>query len=85
MSPIEDKEMIVQSGAFGEHQFTFVKYQTQTNGQVEHKTVEVNDKFFHIQLAPGTQITLDMGMKRFVNNPTYSLPWSTTARINAAA
>ena len=75
LSPIEDKEMIVQSGVFGEHQFTFVKYQTRTNGQVEYKTVEVNDKFFHIQLVPGAQITLDMGMKRFVNNPTYSLPW----------
>jgi hypothetical protein len=75
LSPIEDKEVIVQAGAFGEHQFTQVKYQTRTDGQVEEKITEVNNKCFHVHLAPGAQITLDIGTKRFLNNPAYALPW----------
>jgi hypothetical protein len=37
--------------------------------------VDVNRKFFAVRLPPGTGLTLDMGMKRFVNQPTYAFPW----------
>ena len=30
---------------------------------------------FAVRLAPGTGLTLDMGMKRFANQPTYAFPW----------
>jgi hypothetical protein len=75
LSPIENREVVVQAGAFGEHQFTQVKYQIQMDGQVKDQMMAVNDKCFHVQLAPGVQITLDIGMKRFLNNPTYAFPW----------
>ncbi|MFQ6043475.1 MAG: hypothetical protein ACE5PV_21685, partial [Candidatus Poribacteria bacterium] len=75
LSPVEYREVIVQAGAFGEHQFTQVKYPAQTDGQVDDKIAEVNNKCFRVQLAPGAQITLDIGTERFVNNPTYALPW----------
>jgi len=75
LSPTDSREVIVQAGAFGEHQFTQVKYQARTDGQVEDKIAEVNDKCFHVQLSPGTQITLEIGTKRFVSNPTYDFPW----------
>ena len=44
-------------------------------GQLEDRVVEVNDRQFTLGLAPGAGICLDLGMERFVNEPSYSLPW----------
>jgi len=88
LSPFDTREVIVQAGSFGEHQFTRVKYQVRTDPeplQPDHFTrpdfrladrfVDINRKFFAVRLAPGTGLTLDMGMKRFANRPTYAFPW----------
>ena len=88
LNPFETREVIVQAGTFGEHEFTRVKYQVRTDPetlQPEHLTradfrfadrfVDVNRKFFAVLLPPGTGLTLDMGMKRFANQPTYAFPW----------
>jgi hypothetical protein len=75
LSPFESREVIVQAGTFGEHNFTTVKYQRlEKNGPVE-QTVEVNGKFFQIALQPGCGITLDMGVRRYANQPSYAFPW----------
>ncbi len=44
-------------------------------GQLEDRVVEVNDGQFTLGLAPGAGILLDLGMERFANDPSYSLPW----------
>jgi hypothetical protein len=88
LNPFEPREVIVQAGSFGEHQFTRVKYQVRTDPEpiqpdhfarpdfrFEDRFVDVNRKFFAVRLPPGTGLTLDMGMKRFVNQPTYAFPW----------
>lgn len=88
VNPFQSRDVIVQAGTFGEHQFTRVKYQVRTDPRlleptfyarppirVEDRFVAVNRKFFLVHLAPGTGLTLDMGMKRFVNRPTYAFPW----------
>jgi hypothetical protein len=72
LSLVEAREVIVQAGAFAEHQFTKIKYRTRLDGQVEEVEVEVNDKCFHVHLMPGSGVTLDIGMNRFVNDPTYT-------------
>lgn len=74
-------KVIIQAGAFGEHQFTDVKYQDVSVSERDRKktftekTVSVNNKFFSIVLPPATSITLEMGMNRHVNKPTYAFPW----------
>ncbi|MBI4875003.1 MAG: hypothetical protein HY822_10270 [Acidobacteria bacterium] len=63
LSPFHARKVIVQAGTFGEHQFTTVG------------SLAVNRKFFEVALAPGAGIVLDMGMRRFANQPTYAFPW----------
>jgi hypothetical protein len=88
LSPFEAREVIVQAGAFGEHQFTKVKYQVRSDPealQPDHftrpsfrladRTANVNRKFFAVRLAPGTGLTLEMGITRFANRPGYVFPW----------
>jgi hypothetical protein len=63
----EPREVIVQAGAFGEHQFTRV--------QGGGKEANVDCKFFRVWLEPGAAGRLTAGMKRYVNPPTYAFPW----------
>ena len=35
----------------------------------------VDDKTLEIRLPPRTQILLELGMQRFVHDPTLALPW----------
>ena len=39
------------------------------------KEIPVNAKYFAVQLPPSTSIRLEVGMHRFVNNPSYAFPW----------
>ena len=67
----QPRAVVVQAGAFGEHQFTSVVQ------QVAGKPVEtpVNGKYFRVDLAPGSALRIEAGMKRFVNTPSYAFPW----------
>jgi hypothetical protein len=76
----DTRRLIVQAGAYGEHEFLDVKYQEVTVGKddkksISNKTIPVNSKFFAVELPPATTITLEMGTSRFVNQPTYAFPW----------
>ena len=53
-------------------------------GQLEEKRVEINDRQFTLELAPGAGIRLDLGMKRFANTPSYSQPLVTIGREGGA-
>jgi hypothetical protein len=67
MSRTETRKLIVQAGAFGQHQFTELRY--------GEKIVPVDSKYFEIQLPPSTTIRVEVGLKRFVNDPSYAFPW----------
>ena len=89
LSTTETRNVIVQAGAFGEHQFREVRYQAESQeGLAQNpygwlrnrpapteKIVPVNAKYFAVQLPPSTTIRLDIGMQRFVNDPGYAFPW----------
>jgi len=38
--------------------------------------IPVHSKWLQVHLAPGSGITLDLGLRRFANRPTYATPWS---------
>jgi hypothetical protein len=67
LNPVQTRKIIIQSGAFGEHSFTEV-----SEGQ---NKISVNGTYFMIELPPASSIHLTIGMKRFVNKPSYSFPW----------
>jgi hypothetical protein len=79
LSVTETRKLIIQAGAFGEHEFTEVKYKDVAGGEDNkkssvNKTQTVNSKYFSVELPPSTTISLEMGMRRFVNKPSYSFP-----------
>ncbi len=70
-SPNEARSVIIQSGAFGEHQFTEIQY----SDGVEDRRVPLDGKYLRVELPPSTSIRVEAGLKRFVNNPSYAFPW----------
>ncbi len=71
----ETRNLIVQAGAFGEHQFTEVRFQEAGQNDPSERTIPVDARYFAVQLPPSTTIRLDAGMRRFVNQPSYAFPW----------
>ncbi len=70
LSSKEARDVLVQAGAMGEHNFTDVHFKS---GRGD-KTVSVNGKYLQIYLPPSAQITLNLGMQRFANAPSYKHP-----------
>ena len=86
LSVTDTRKLIIQAGAFGEHEFLDVKYQVVTLGRarkksIENKSIPVNSKLFAVELPPSTTITLEMGMRRFVNKPSYAFPWQSDTTL----
>ncbi len=89
LSTTEARNLIVGAGAFGEHRFTDVRFKEVNQQGLEKnpytwmrekrepidKVVPINGKYFAVQLPPATSIRLDIGMKRFANQPSYAFPW----------
>jgi hypothetical protein len=67
----ETRNLIVQAGAFGEHEFTHVRH---GEGESE-QTVAVDGKYFAVELPPSTAVRVNAGMRRFANPPSYAFPW----------
>jgi hypothetical protein len=81
LNTLKTRRLIVQAGAFGEHEFITVTFREESKDKNEqktfsNKTVTVNKKYFAVELPPATSINLEIGMKRFVNQPNYAFPWS---------
>jgi hypothetical protein len=69
-----EKEVIIQAGGFGEHEFDTAAI-VNLNGETI-QTVQVDHKWLHIQLAEGAGVKLHITMRRYTNQPTYETPWS---------
>jgi hypothetical protein len=63
----QPRTVIVQGGAYGEHQLMSVK----TGG----KTVSIDSPFLTVHLGPGSGETLAVDMRRYANTPTARHPW----------
>jgi hypothetical protein len=70
ISPSVARSVIVQGGAYGEHQIVSVSDGT--------ATLNVGAANFPVRLAPGAGAKLTIRMKRFTNDPTLSFPWEAT-------
>ena len=67
----EAREVVVQGGAYGEHQIL----------AVTHQSVEtaVDNRHFSVHLAPGTGALLQLRMQRYARQPTLTFPWDRDA------
>ena len=71
--PLLERRVWVQAGAFGEHAFTTASVLDASGGT--ERSVPVNGKSVRICLGPAAHARLHLGMKRFVNTPSYRWPW----------
>ena len=67
LDPNRPRELIVQGGAFGEHQFTTLRHRDQQQ--------PIDQPLLRVHLAPASAGRLDLGMKRFAHRPSYGFPW----------
>ena len=68
VNQLESKEVVVQGGAYAEHQFEAV-----TIGKKSHR---VDASSFTIRLEPGAGAQLRAKMRRHANQPTSAFPWN---------
>jgi hypothetical protein len=87
LSPQHERRLVLQAGAFGEHQFLSVRAGLRTSDfpgrhtdyaapdlATEPVTLPVDANAFTVELPPATQVTLAIALKRFANIPSYRLP-----------
>jgi hypothetical protein len=65
---LHTQRVILEAGAFGEHQFIAAKMDA---GQA----VPVNSQYLEVDLPPGTAATLDLTVRRYANRPSYASPF----------
>lgn len=68
-SPLRERRLVIQAGAFGEHSFT-----TATDLTVESPPVAIDDQHLAVVLPPGCSVHLRLGIRRYVNQPSYAQP-----------
>lgn len=67
VNPGTARTLVVQGGAYGEHQIESV--------EIGGQTTRVNGRDFTVKLAPGAGAQLKLGMRRFAHQPTLKFPW----------
>jgi hypothetical protein len=88
LNPSESREVLLQAGAFGEHQFVNARYAARSSEypgpigtyaapglQITEQVVSVGAKHLMVALPPASEIVLDLETTRYVNTPSYALPW----------
>lgn len=64
---LHERDVILQAGGYGEHQFA--------SATTAGKTVPVDARDLTVRLAPGAGAQLVLTMKRYANTPTLRFPW----------
>ena len=67
INQIEPRKVVVQTGAYGEHECLWVK--------VGDKKYPVNRRHFTVHLEPGSGAELVISVDRYSNQPSLSFPW----------
>jgi hypothetical protein len=68
------RDLIVQAGVFAEHAFTSSQVLDEKS-----EVLELTGRWVHVHLDPGATLRLKLGMRRFVNAPSYDTPWQQSA------
>lgn len=66
-NPVQSRDVVVQAGAFAEHQFSAV--------EIGGKRSAVEGTHFTVRLAPGAGDSVTISMRRYANAPSASFPW----------
>ncbi|WP_127582526.1 hypothetical protein [Paenibacillus koleovorans] len=84
LSATQARTLVIQAGAYGEHEFTSVQFENRNEDGVSvWKQLEVHAPHLTVRLSPTSQLKLSLGMKRFVREPSYKQPWDKSDRIGS--
>jgi hypothetical protein len=67
LNPVESRRVLVQGGAYGEHQLLAVTH--------DGNRRPVDSSWFQVTLEPGSGATLELEIRRFNNQPSLAFPW----------
>lgn len=70
--PTARRTLVVQAGAFGEHQFETVRF---TCGAQQEQTLNVEGRWFEVCIGPGCLVDVVVQLRRFANSPSYVGPF----------
>jgi hypothetical protein len=76
-SPLHERSVVVQMGAYAEHHATSVT--------AAGRTTPIDASSFTVRLAPGAGETLKIATRRYVHRPTLAFPWDRQADRRAGA
>ncbi|MDQ3701787.1 MAG: hypothetical protein M3442_12830 [Chloroflexota bacterium] len=68
LSPLDARTVVVQGGAYAEHQVQRVRSESGADTPVDHS-------HFVVHLAPGAGERLTLTLRRYANRPTLAQPW----------
>lgn len=68
LDPVDERVVVVQAGAYGEHQIN----RAQAEGA---DAVAVNHPHVTVRLAPGSGTRLTLSVRRYAHQPTLGFPW----------
>ncbi|RPJ83757.1 MAG: hypothetical protein EHM18_13225 [Acidobacteria bacterium] len=69
VSQVHAREVLIQSGAYGEHEFV--------SARIGNEETAVGASILRVRLEPGCGARLTLKMKRFAHAPALSFPWGT--------
>ena len=81
LDPVSARTVVVQGGAYAEHQITTVRMGGSDGAAgprpatAATAVTAVDHSHFAVRLAPGAGARLAVGMKRYANQPTLAFPW----------
>lgn len=76
-SPLHERTVVVQMGAYGEHHATQL--------EIDGRVVPVDSPWFSVRLAPGAGGTMKIGTRRHAHRPTLAFPWDRAWMVKQVA
>jgi hypothetical protein len=75
LSVHESRDVVIQAGCYGEHEFTEATCTLPGDGGEQTAHTPIHSKAMTVRLRPGTEVQLELGMRRYANKPSYAFPW----------
>jgi len=75
LDPVCERTVIVQGGAYAEHEITHVHIDGASGANEGADPIAVDHPYFAVRRAPGAGGRLRVGMRRYAHQPTLAFPW----------
>lgn len=75
LDPLAPRELVLQAGAFGEHEFTRCRHDSDADQSTSGAPwTEINARHFRVRLEPAGTARLQIGLRRYAHRPSYTRP-----------